>query len=365
MILPDKEGKDRTRMNLLDLTYAQLADQFRRRYAKGAFHAAALYRTFFQTPDLNLDDIPAFTNAPRLREQVRRDLRFHFPKVVDRIRQEGVTKIVFGLADGMRVETVVVPMANHATVCISSQVGCRMGCRFCRTGRMGWRRDLTVHEIVAQVHMVKLHFGFKVRNVVFMGMGEPLDNFDNVVQAIQVLADQRGLDIAKRHITLSTAGIPGAIERLAALNWPQLKLAVSLNAPNDHLRDELMPINRRYPMAALKKALHKYPLARGNVLFVEYVLIKGVNDLPQHAQRLAAFFEGLPVKLNLIPYNPDRQGPFEAPGAEEVRRFHQALIDQRIFVRLRGAKGAGIRAACGQLGGAAGKVYADVADDSQ
>jgi 23S rRNA (adenine2503-C2)-methyltransferase len=337
-------------MNPLGLTYAQLLEQFHRRYDKGHFHAAALYRAFFRTPQLDLGRIEAFGASPWLRQQVRKDLTVRLPRVEDRIAQDGVVKLVFGLHDGLRVESVVIPMANHATVCISCQVGCRMGCRFCRTGGMGWRRNLTTAEIVAQVYMVKVHMGFRVRNVVFMGMGEPLDNFDNVVQAIEVMADQRGLDIAAGHMTLSTAGLARAIDRLAALNRPQLKLAVSLNAPDDRLRDMLMPINQKYPLEVLKKALRNYPLAKGNALFMEYVLIKGVNDNPHGAARLAAFFEDLPVKLNLIPYNPHGRSPFKAPGPEDIRRFHQALIDQHIFVRLRTSKGAGIRAACGQLG---------------
>lgn len=193
--------------------------------------------------------------------------------------------------------------------------------------------------------------GINVRNVVLMGMGEPLDNFEPVIQAIRVMADQRGLDIAKRHITVSTAGLATGIEQLAALNWPQLKLAVSLNASNDTLRSQLMPVNRKYPMGTLKAALRSYPLARGNAIFFEYVLIKGINDHPRYARQLCAYLQDLPAKLNLIPFNPTQPSPFKAPTIKDVDRFHQALIEQNIFVRLRSPKGAGIRAACGQLGG--------------
>ena len=262
-----------------------------------------------------------------------------------------MAKLVFELADGERVESVIIPMANHATVCISSQVGCRMGCRFCRTGRMGWRRNLTAAEIVAQVFMVKVRLQVPVRNVVFMGMGEPLDNFAAVLQAVQVLEDQRGLNIAKRHMTLSTVGLPEALEGLAAINWPQLNLAVSLNAPNDGIRSALMPINDRYPMAVLKKALAAYIAKGGRALFVEYVLIRGINDDPGLAAQLAAYLKGLPAKLNLIALNPGPQSEFQAPDTGAVERFRGALIEQGIFVRLRSSKGAGIHAACGQLGG--------------
>ena len=343
-------------MNLLGLTYPQLVDEFGRRYGRGAFHAAALYRAFYQSADLVLDALPAFAAAPRLLKQIRNDVDFSRPLVARRAVEGGVTKLVFKLADGLEIETVVIPMANHASVCVSSQVGCRMGCRFCRTGEMGLRRNLTAAEIVAQVYSVKLHLGIPLRNVVFMGMGEPLDNFDQVTHAIEIMADQRGLNIAKRHMTLSTVGLANGIEALGRLNWNRLRLALSLNAPNDAIRDDLMPINKRYPMPMLKAVLRRFPLGKGGTVFVEYVLIRGVNDRLQHACELAHYLEGLPVKLNLIPYNPGRHASFEAPTQQEMDRFHQALVDLHLFVRVRSPKGAGIRAACGQLGRPTGSI---------
>ena len=337
-------------MNLLGLTYPQLVALFCKRYGRGEFHAAALYRSFYGAATQNPTDIIEFFTSPPLRRQIRSDLELSRPDVVAQTSEDGVTKLVFQLHDGHTVETVVIPMANHATVCISCQVGCRMGCRFCRTGQMGWIRNMSTEEIVSQVYTVKIAMGIDVRNVVFMGMGEPLDNFDPVVQAVRVMEDQRGLNIAKRRITVSTVGLPHKIDQLADLNWPQLKLALSLNAPNDELRSDLMPISRKYPLDRLQKALAGYPLARGNAIFIEYVLIKGVNDQREHARQLKDFFGDLPVKLNLIPYNPGYQSPFEAPTGRDVELFHRALIDQKIFVRLRSSKGAGIMAACGQLG---------------
>ncbi len=337
-------------MNLLGLTYPQLVSIFRERYGRGEFHAAALYRGFYGSAFREPTDIEAFSASHRLQGQLRSDLELSRPVVVAQTTEDGVTKLVFRLQDGHRIETVVIPMANHATVCISCQVGCRMGCQFCHTGQMGWVRNLSAEEIVSQVYTIKIAMGIDVRNVVFMGMGEPLDNFDPVVQAVRVMEDQRGLNIAKRRITVSTVGLPHQIERLAQLNWPQLKLAVSLNAPNDAVRSELMPINRKYPLDQLKSALQHYPLARGNTIFIEYVQIKGVNDKRSHASQLKDFIGDLPVKLNLIPYNPRRHSPYQAPTETDIERFHQALIEEKIFVRLRSSKGAGIRAACGQLG---------------
>ena len=338
-------------MDLLALTYEQLVCEFQQRYDRGAFHATALYRAFYNTTGMDLDAIPAFDASFRLKRRVQRDLRTtSLPSVVDRQGQEGVTKLVFELTDGCRVEAVIIPMANHVTLCISSQVGCRMGCRFCETGQMGWCRNLRAEEIVGQVYAVKVAMGLDVRNVVLMGMGEPLDNFDAVTQAIRVLSDQRGLDIAMRRITLSTAGLVDGIERLGALNWPQLKLAISLNASNDAIRGAIMPVNHENTMDRLKKILFNYPRARGTTFFVEYVLIKGVNDADRYAKELAEYLNGLDAKVNLIPYNPRRFSPFEAPDEDDIHRFHNALMEQQLFVRIRRSKGAAIRAACGQLG---------------
>jgi len=337
-------------MNLLELTYDQLVQHFGRTYGRGDYHAAALYRAFYTTAALDLRKLPQFAASPQLHGNVSRDLEMDFPGVVRQISSEGVTKLVFQLSDGLAMETVIIPMAHHNTVCISSQVGCRMGCRLCETARLGLLRRLSVSEIVAQVYTVKITMGLRVRNVVFMGMGEPLDNFEHVIQAIRVMEDQRGLNIAKRRITLSTAGLVDGIRRLAALNWPQLKLAVSLNAPDDAVRSALMPINRRDNMADLKQALENYPLARGNVLLIEYVLIKDVNDKPEHARQLALYLKDLPVRVNLIAYNPRRGSPLAAPSEAETDQFLQHLSEQNIFVRLRKSKGNAIRAACGQLG---------------
>ncbi len=342
-------------MNILSLTYGQLLEQFRLRYGRGAFHAAALYRAYYTFPVLDLAQVPEFSRSQALAAQIGRDLEVCLPQLSGRIQEEGVTKLQFRLADGLAVETVLIPMAHHTTVCVSCQAGCRMGCRFCQTGRMGLLRQLTVDEIVAQVFVAKVRLGMEVRNVVFMGMGEPLDNLDAVIQAVAVLSDQRGLNIAKRHITISTAGLVPGIARLAALNWPQLKLAVSLNATDDAQRSALMPVNRRYGLAALRTVLEGYPLAKGNVLLMEYVLIRGINDSAEDARRLARYIAGLPVRVNLIAYNPREASPFDAPSPDDVARFHEALVDLGVFVRLRGAKGAGIRAACGQLGGRAGE----------
>jgi 23S rRNA (adenine2503-C2)-methyltransferase len=271
--------------------------------------------------------------------------------VVKRIDEEGVVKFVTRLADGLDIESVIIPMHRRHTLCVSSQVGCRMGCRFCCTGKMGLIRNLAAGEIVAQVFNARHGLGVDVRNVVFMGMGEPLDNLDNVVQAIRVLADQRGMDIARRHMTVSTAGLIDGINRLARLDDGPVNLAVSLNAPDDDIRSRIMPVNRSNPMAALQASLLDYPLGKKAAFFMEYVLIAGINNRPEHVRALARYLAPLRVKLNLIAYNPTPGSGLQAPSPEAVERFRSWLVAEKVFVRQRGEKGGAIMAACGQLGG--------------
>jgi len=269
------------------------------------------------------------------------------------IEEDGLIKFVTRLDDGLCIESVIIPMASYSTVCVSTQVGCKMGCAFCETGRYGFYRNLNTIEIVGQIYTARFHFGYDIRNVVFMGMGEPLNNFDNVTQAIRVLSDQRGFNIAKRHITVSTVGIIDGIRKLAGLNWQDLKLAVSLNAPNAAIRSRIMPINRTHPMGKLRQALLDYPLKRNSKILIEYVLIRGLNDSRESARQLAEFLRPLKTKVNLIPVNPNTYADarFETPSQEEMNHFYNRLTENGLFVRKRTARGLGLMAACGQLGG--------------
>jgi 23S rRNA (adenine2503-C2)-methyltransferase len=229
-----------------------------------------------------------------------------------------------------------------------------MGCRFCETARLGLLRHLTVEEIVGQVYQARKQFGACIRNVVFMGMGEPFDNFDAVIQAVRVLSDQRGLDIAQRYITISTAGRVDGIQKLTALGMPHLKLAVSLNAPNDDLRSRLMPINQAADLARLQEVLLTYPLKKGYEIMIAYVLIPGVNDGPACARQLAHWLAPLAAKVNLIPLNPGTSTAFRPPVDMELDAFRDCLIDYGVNVQKRAPRGRGLMAACGQLGKASG-----------
>jgi 23S rRNA (adenine2503-C2)-methyltransferase len=278
----------------------------------------------------------------------------------------------------LETESVIVPMKNFAgrtwrTLCLSSQVGCRMGCTFCQTGRMGLIRNLTAAEIVQQRLVARqllrardpslclphvpgtppqepAYFADGIQNIVFMGMGEPLDNFENVVQGIRVFADPNGLAFPHAQITVSTVGRIDGIRKLAALHWPNLRLAISLNAATDKLRDELMPINRGMPLAELQRALLEYPLARKGRLLIEYVLIKDVNDSLADADAVAAWCRPLPCIVNLIPYNPQQEAAYETPEEERIGAFLFRLKNQGIFVKRRVTHGRDLMGACGQLG---------------
>jgi 23S rRNA (adenine2503-C2)-methyltransferase len=283
-------------------------------------------------------------------------------------------------------ESVIIPMHSYRasswnTLCISSQVGCRMGCTFCETARLGLLCNLTAAEIVRQFLVARAlispdergsdllcvspaQWGRRqegawrsyryrdsgIQNIVFMGMGEPLDNFDEVAQAIRVLSDPNGLAFPHKQITISTVGRIDGIRRLAALHWPNLRLAISLSAPNDALRDQLVPINKAMPLAELRRALLEYPIARRGLFLIEYVLLKDVNDAPEHARQIADWCRDLRCVVNLIPYNPQRDAVYATPPEATVLRFMRDLREQHIFVKRRLPRGRDLMGACGQLG---------------
>ena len=304
---------------------------------------------------------------------MRQGIGLSLPPITRRDDDGGVVKFCLpaGRQAGQALETesVIIPMNSYRgsswyTLCLSSQVGCRMGCTFCETGRMGLLRNLSAAEIVRQRVVArqlmlegrppaKGHFHYfadGIQNIVFMGMGEPLDNFDAVVQAIRVLSDPAGLNFPHAQITVSTVGRIDGLRKLAALRWPNLRIAISLNAPNDALRDQLMPVNKGMPLADLQRALIEYPLARKGLFLIEYVLIKDVNDALEHADQVAAWCRPLRCVVNLIPYNPQRDAPFATPTDDTIQRFLRRLRSHGIFVKRRVTQGRDLRGACGQLG---------------
>lgn len=270
-----------------------------------------------------------------------------------------VTKFLLPLAGSdLETESVIIPMRRRDetihTLCVSSQVGCAMGCDFCETAQMGLMRQLSASEIVAQWFAARHHLGIKIRNIVFMGMGEPLDNLDSVLGAISVLTDHYGPSISMRRTTVSTVGkIDGLVrlrEQVKLPGWRQLNLAVSLNAPNDEIRSQIMPINRAMPLSDLIPVLEDWPLRKSGRIMIEYVLIPGVNDEVAHADELAALVKNIPCCVNVIPYNPRRDSPWPAPSEASVWRFLRKLESHGQFCKKRRTKGRDTMAACGQLG---------------
>jgi 23S rRNA (adenine2503-C2)-methyltransferase len=270
---------------------------------------------------------------------------------VDQVQtsRDGSRKYLFRLKDGQHIESVLIPEPGHWTLCISTQVGCGMGCAFCLTGRGGLVRNLEPAEIVGQVCAVRddLTGDTPLTNVVFMGMGEPLANYKNVVQAIRTIAGNNGLQFSNRRVTLSTAGLTPGIDALG--QDVRVNLAVSLNAADNDTRSKLMPINRTYPIEKLLSACRKFPLPSRRTIMFEYVLIAGVNDSAEDAEKLAKLLRPLRAKINLIPFNPFNGTKFERPGDNVVEAFQQVLMDRYYTAVIRHSKGADICAACGQL----------------
>lgn len=278
------------------------------------------------------------------------------PQIVETRRSsDGATTLALGLPDGAVIETVHMPRAvgsGRVTVCVSSQVGCALGCSFCATARLGLTRQLTAGELVAQVLVAVAELGPRhpgELTLVFMGMGEPLQNLPNVARAVEVLCHPDGLGLSPRRITVSTAGLVPEIERFAVLPLRPL-LAVSLNATTDALRRELMPIGRRYALDRLRGSLEAYPLRARERITVEYVLLAGINDHPEDARRLAAYCAGFPHNLNLIPFNASSGSAYQTPTEARIEAFVRAVLDERpTLVTVRRSRGRDVRGACGQL----------------
>lgn len=338
--------------SLLSLCCQAFADGISAQLGKGRQHAEIIYESFFRTGRAPVDH-PAFRNAPALQDSILALMELSLPTIVVE-RHDGEThKLVLRLADGLEVESVLIPMQAGGTLCISSQVGCRMACAFCETGRMGLLRNLTVEEIVAQVFLARHAAHFNFNNVVFMGMGEPFDNYEAVLQAAKVLMEPRGLGFGKRKITISTSGCVESIYRYAEQGIDLPNLAVSINGSFDAQRSRLMPINRKHDMGALYEAMRHYCEKSGRQILAAYVLLEGINDTLEDADRLAHFLRGLNVKINLIPYNPQSRDRFKPPSMEMIDLFVKRLREAGIGTLLRRTRGRPIMAGCGQLGNVA------------
>jgi len=342
---------------LLGLNSDEL-EQFARSMGEKKFHGRQIYNWIYQK---RIDDFTGMTNiSKKLREMLINNAEISLP-VIDaeyRSKNDSSLKFRLRLKDGNHIESVLMYEPGRTTLCVSTQIGCQLGCVFCATGYLRFKRNLTTGEIVGQVIVSSRHGGNRITNIVFMGMGEPLLNYDNVKKAMMLLSDGDGLAISSRKITLSTAGVIPGIVRMSEDKLP-CKLAVSLNAPDDELRSRLMPVNRKYPLKELLPALHRYEKTTRHRVTFEYVLLGGINDSIGHARKLKKLMGGFTAKLNLIAFNsiefPGNVGKkklfseFESPDKETIDKFMAEVERPGLTVMLRKSQGGDIAAACGQL----------------
>ena len=344
------------KVNLLGLTQSQL-ENFFETIGEKRFRAGQVMKWIHH---FGVDDFDAMSNIGKaLREKLKASAEIRGPEVVSEdISSDGTRKWVVRVASGSCVETVYIPQNGRGTLCVSSQAGCALDCSFCSTGKQGFNSDLTAAEIIGQVWVANKSFGSvpakidrAITNVVMMGMGEPLLNFDNVVAAMNLMMDDLGYGISKRKVTLSTSGVAPMIDRLG--DEIDVSLALSLHAPNDELRNQLVPINKKYPLAVVLNACRNYisRLGEKRVLTIEYTLLKGVNDQPEHAEQMIPLLAGIPCKINLIPFNPFPHSGYERPSNNAIRRFQDILHKAGHNVTVRTTRGEDIDAACGQLVG--------------
>ncbi len=316
-----------------------------------SFRAMQIYKSVYQHW---FDDFGLMTDLPK---QVRADLpqewEIKLPGVQRRFDSiDGTRRYLVRLGDGELAETVFIPEEHRNTICISSQIGCALACTFCLTGQLGLTRHLSAGEIVAQVLVAQRdNLSWEARdsfNIVLMGMGEPLHNYDNVMKSIRILHDEHGLNMSPSRITLSTAGLLPAVERLGS--EPMIpNLAISLTGATNEKRNQLMPINRRYPIEQLLDAVRRFPLKHRQRVTFEYVLLRGLTDSPEDALHLVGLLKGIRAKVNLIPFNEAEEVPYKRPSDAVIARFQQVLIDHDIAAFVRKNRGNDISAACGQL----------------
>ncbi len=345
------------KMNLLGLPEARLVAFFES-IGEKKFRAIQVMKWIHQLGADNFDDMSNVSKD--LRAKLNNIAEIRPPEVVQQFDSaDGTRKFLIRVAGGNVIETVFIPDGDRGTLCVSSQVGCSLDCSFCATGKQGFNRDLTAAEIIGQVWIAAKSFGQlqangprKVTNVVMMGMGEPLLNFDNVVDSMNLMMHDNAYGISKRRVTLSTSGVVPQLDRLS--QFTDACLAISLHAPNDELRNELVPINRKYPIAMLLDSAKRYIEAMPDThrkITIEYTLIDHVNDRPHHAHQLAELLRDVPVKINLIPFNPFNLSNYKRVSNNALRKFQDILMEAGYITTVRTTRGDDIDAACGQLAG--------------
>ena len=346
-----------SKVNLLGMTRAQL-ESFFTEIGEKKFRAQQVMKWIHHQ---GVRDFQEMTNLGKALRDRLSQMAEITPPIIDSQHDsaDGTRKWAIKVEGGALVEAVLIPEGDRATLCVSSQVGCSLDCKFCSTGKQGFQRDLTSAEIIGQVWLaIDSYDGWQagkgrvVTNVVMMGMGEPLLNFDNVVSSMELMCDDLAYGLSKRKVTLSTSGVVPALDQLADLS--DVSLAISLHAPNDTIRDQIVPINKRYPIAKLLSSARAYIDAQTDkkrVVTIEYTLLAGVNDQVEHARELAQLLDGYPCKINLIPFNDFLNSGYKRPSGNAVSRFWKVLMEAGFIVTVRTTRGDDIDAACGQLVG--------------
>lgn len=338
-----------SKISYLAQTESFYSAEIYRLLGKGLQQATHIYSQLMRYGTIDRES-SHFKNCQQLIDSIEMHSELLLPELVKEHFEGETGKFLLRTHDNFEIETVRIPMQAGGTLCVSSQVGCRLGCAFCETGRMGLLRNLTTEEIVSQVFIAKHHLKFDIRNIVFMGMGEPFDNYDAVMQAVRVLTDPKGFGFGKTHITISTSGRVDGLKRFTEEPGETPNLAVSVTAPDDVLRNRLMPINRKYNLQQLYEAMLTYNQKTGRQILAAYVLLKDVNDTVEHADRLAEYLKGLSVKINVIPYNQQTHDRFASPESTKIDAFVERLQHHGYCTLRRSTKGQQIMAACGQLG---------------
>ena len=332
--------------NFFDLTLKELEDILENMGIK-PFHGRQVYKWVYQMDTLDFDKM---TNLSKeLRATLKETFEFGLPRIDEKVAsQDGSIKFLFLTNDDHSIESVFMPEDGRSTLCLSTQVGCKMSCAFCVTGKIGFMRNLAVSEIVGQIMAIKPHAGEnRITNVVLMGMGEPLDNLDNVLKAIEIMEEPLGLKISHRRLTISTVGL---VDGLRRLDHKKVQIAISLNAATGAVRTRLMPINRVHPLEGLIAHVKGLgDMGRRRVTF-EYVMLKGINDSLRDARMLAELLKGVRCKINLIPYNESPYEDFKSPDEAAVKGFQSYLIDRRFTAIVRDSRARDIGGGCGQLG---------------
>lgn len=344
-------------IDLLNLTYPELEFFMVNELNEQKFRAVQVWQWLWQKQATNFDIMTNISHTTR--EQLKTTAKINLPHIVSIQRSsDGTEKFLLRLSDNAHIETVLIPTKSktgvtRVTQCLSSQVGCAMRCTFCNTATMGFIRNLTAGEILGQIFLAKSHLHDDkpdkpiIRNLVFMGMGEPLLNFKEITRALKIVHTPNGLNFSARRITISTSGIKKGIQKLGELGLAFL--AVSLHAPNQHLRSQIMPKAAKWKLEDLMETLKTYPLKTKEKISFEYLLLGGINDSPQHARELVKLISPFKGKLNLIPYNPSQGEPYSQPTQEAILTFEKILWSKGITTILRKSKGQDIKAACGQL----------------